>query len=99
METVDEPLPNVTPKTVANVLRIDAPAVDRMHAALNVIDGLDFMLILGWAAAKAQSTTNSEAFLGSVHKRADFGEMLLEFEHVHMLIIRFNAVVVELKSS
>ena len=96
METEEEPLPNV-PKTVANVLRIDALAVDRMLVALNAIDQMNCMEILKWATI-LHATTNS-TFLGSEQKRADFGEMMLEFVRVNILISRFNAVVVELKSS
>ena len=93
-----EPLPNV-PKTVKNVFQIDARAADRMLDALNAINGIDIMSILGWAAAKAQATNSAAStFLGSEQKRADFGEMMLEFERVTLVHELFISVVNELRA-
>ena len=88
-----EPLPNL-PKTAKNMLQIDVRATDRMLDALNAINGIDFMSILDWAATKAQATNS--AFLDSEQKRADFGEMMFEFERVVMVHELFISVVNEL---
>jgi len=96
VETV-ESLPNL-PKIAKNVLQIDVRAADRMLDALNAINGIDFMLILGWAATKAQATNSAaSAFLGSEQKRADFGEMMFEFERVLLVQGMFISVVNELR--
>ena len=92
----DEPLPNV-PKTVANMLRIDADMVGRMLEALKAINAINYISILGWAAKEQAATTNSaSAFLGSEQKRADFGEMMFQFERVTLVLSSFNALVFDL---
>ena len=54
-----EPLPNVTPKTVASLLRIDTPEASRMLEALKVFHGIDYILLLKWAAAKGLRDASS----------------------------------------
>ena len=70
-----------------------------MRAVRKAIHGNDYILLLTLAAAKEKEATNSaSAFLGSEQKRADFCEMLFEFEQVALLFGHFEALVDELDS-